>query len=83
VGDVVLFLSLMAQLYGPLAWFGGYYRECLTLTCSSGRIPSETVTACQHAAHCNSHLHLQLLEHLTQVVSTLCTPTLQVLFSST
>ncbi|KAL6753380.1 mitochondrial half-size ABC transporter [Haematococcus lacustris] len=26
VGDVVLFLSLMAQLYGPLNWFGAYYR---------------------------------------------------------
>lgn len=26
VGDVVLFLSLMTQLYGPLNWFGTYYR---------------------------------------------------------
>jgi ABC-type transport system involved in Fe-S cluster assembly fused permease/ATPase subunit len=26
VGDAVLFLSLMAQLYGPLNWFGSYYR---------------------------------------------------------
>jgi len=26
VGDVVLFLSLMAQLYGPLNFFGTYYR---------------------------------------------------------
>mgnify|MGYP001807331395 CR=1 FL=1 len=26
VGDSVLFLSLMAQLYGPLNFFGSYYR---------------------------------------------------------
>lgn len=26
VGDAVLFLSLMAQLYGPLNFFGSYYR---------------------------------------------------------
>ncbi len=26
VGDTVLFLSLMAQLYGPLNFFGSYYR---------------------------------------------------------
>ena len=26
VGDVVLFLTLMAQLYGPLNFFGTYYR---------------------------------------------------------
>jgi hypothetical protein len=43
VGDVVLFLSLMAQLYGPLAWFGGYYRECLTLACS--RLNPESLLA--------------------------------------
>jgi ABC-type transport system involved in Fe-S cluster assembly fused permease/ATPase subunit len=26
VGDTVLFLTLMAQLYGPLNFFGTYYR---------------------------------------------------------
>lgn len=30
VGDVVLFLSLMAQLYGPLNFFGTYYRRVLS-----------------------------------------------------
>ena len=26
VGDIVLFLSLMTQLYAPLNFFGSYYR---------------------------------------------------------
>jgi ABC-type transport system involved in Fe-S cluster assembly fused permease/ATPase subunit len=27
VGDAVLFLTLMSQIYGPLNFFGSYYRQ--------------------------------------------------------
>ena len=27
VGDFTLFLSYLMQLYGPLNWFGTYYRQ--------------------------------------------------------
>ena len=33
VGDVVLFLTLMAQLFAPLNWFGALYRTIQQVGC--------------------------------------------------
>jgi ABC-type transport system involved in Fe-S cluster assembly fused permease/ATPase subunit len=34
VGDAVLFLTLMNQLYAPLSFFGSYYRQVRSLAAS-------------------------------------------------
>lgn len=45
VGDAVLFLTLMNQLYAPLSFFGSYYRQVRVLGGSVRSRPAQWLPA--------------------------------------